>query len=72
MGSSSLLPSEISRLVFGYLGSVNCSRTKEVFLEENSDLQELSILVSKKLLRSVELELDGHLTLVGLLNESFE
>ena len=68
MGSYHLLPSEISRLVFGYLASVNCHRTKAAFLEENSELRELSGLVEKQLLRCVEITLDG-LTLADILYE---
>jgi hypothetical protein len=67
-GTSALLPSEISRLVFGYLGATQCHRTKAAFLQENSDLRELSAMVEKKMLRCIELKIGG-LTLVDILNE---
>ena len=57
---SPLLSSEVARLVFTYLGLTNCPRTKEVFKDENESLKELSSLVQKKLLRSIEMDLNGH------------
>ena len=56
---SPLLPVEIGRLVYTYLGQSNCPKTKAVYQDENNDLKELSSLVEKKLLRSIEMDLNG-------------
>jgi len=65
-----LLPSEVGRLVYGYLGEVNCLRTQAVFLEENQVLKEISEFVEKEVLRSIEMEIEGH-HLIDILNGFF-
>ena len=57
---SPLLSVEIGRLVYTYLGHTNCSQTQSLYKEENADLKELSVLVDKKLLRGIEMDLNGY------------
>lgn len=49
---SNYLPSEIGRLVYGYLGKIRCPKTRTVFLEENAELREL-VRIEKDSARSV-------------------
>ena len=56
---SPLLPVEIGRLVYTYLGQTNCPKTKAMYQSEHKDLRELSLLVEKKLLRNIEMDLNG-------------
>ncbi|CAH1798359.1 unnamed protein product [Owenia fusiformis] len=60
-----LLPSEIARLVLGYLKEVNCHRTYNVFLEESADIQEYALLL--KIGREYPTTIDGE-SLVTKLN----
>lgn len=55
-----LLPVELKRLVFSYLGQTNCLKTRNAFVEEDAELKELSALVDKKLLRTLDFDLFGH------------
>ncbi len=55
-----LLPVEINRLIYTYLGQVNCRDTQSAFVKENHELKELSSLVEKKLLRTLDFDLFGH------------
>ena len=62
MGSqafSNLLPVEASRLVYTYLGQNNCPKTQDIYRNENPELKELSNLVEKKILRTLDLDLNG-------------
>ena len=57
---SRLLPVELGRLVYTYLGEVQCPKTRDVFVQEYPDLRELSSLVEKKLLRTLTMDLYGY------------
>ena len=62
MGSealSNLLPIEVSRLVYTYLGQNNCPRTQEIYRNENPDMKKLSNLIEKRILRTLDLDLNG-------------
>ena len=65
---SPLLSVEIGRLVYTYLGQTNCSQTQSLYKEENAELKELSILVDKKLLRKLDMDINGY-NLEGVLKE---
>ena len=54
-----LLPVELKRLVYSYLGQTNCLKTRNAFVAEDSELKELSFLVDKKLLRTLDFDLYG-------------
>ena len=56
---SNLLPIEVSRLVYTYLGQNNCPKTQDIYRNENPELKELSNLVEKKILRTLDLDLNG-------------
>ena len=65
---SPLLSVEIGRLVYTYLGQTNCFQTQLLYKEENAELKELSILVDKKLLRNLDMDINGY-NLEGVLKE---
>jgi hypothetical protein len=56
---SNLLPVEVSRLVYTYLGQNNCPRTQDIYRNENPELKEIAGLVEKRILRTLDLDLNG-------------
>jgi hypothetical protein len=69
MTSGNFMPSEVARLVCGYLDRSECDEAKRAFLEEcpsELKLREFASLVDQGLLRTFDV--DG-LNLVDILNE---
>ncbi|KAK6171250.1 hypothetical protein SNE40_019478 [Patella caerulea] len=60
------LPSEIARLVLGYLQDVGCKMTVKYFIKESKDLVEYSALLKKGL--NYPTSING-LTLIAIINE---
>ena len=46
--------------MYTYLGITNCPKTQACFIEEDANLKELNVLVEKKLLRNIEMDLNGY------------